>query len=71
MRRHVRDPRYGLHVVRENGWVEMRWERVAGLTVADPRWRVHAVDTTAAAPAEVADALATWIERERANGRVT
>jgi len=49
----------------------MRWERVAGLTVADPRWRVHAVDTTAAAPAQVADALATWIERERANGRVT
>ena len=65
MRRHVDDPQHGLEVVRASAWPEMRWERLEGLTAADPRWRVHVVDTTATSPGEAADDVLAWIERER------
>lgn len=45
----------------------MRWEQLEVLTAEDPRWRVHAVHTAAAAPKAAADVL-EWIERERASG---
>ena len=65
LRRHVHDPQHGLFVVQENAWPEMQWDRIDGLTADDPRWRVHAVDTTNASPSEVADDLHAWIDHER------
>jgi hypothetical protein len=65
LRRHVHDPQHGLEVVKENAWPEMRWEEVADLTAADPRWRVHVIDTTAASVRDSGAELAAWVSRER------
>lgn len=65
LRRHVRDPQHGLEVVKEDAWPEMRWDAVAGLTAADPRWRIHVIDTTAASVRDSAAELAAWVTRER------
>jgi hypothetical protein len=68
MRRQAGHPQFGLHVVRDGAWPEMRWERLEGLTAEDPRWRVHTVDTSSATPAEAAEDVLAWIERERGSG---
>ena len=43
-RRHALDPQYRPHVLREDGWEEMRWDRWADWRAGDPRWAVPVVD---------------------------
>ena len=60
MREHAADPLPRLDVLTHDGAPSARWDRVARL-VADDRWRVTVVDTSARAPEDVADAVEHWI----------
>jgi hypothetical protein len=67
MRGHVSDPGWRADVIRHSDTDgEMRWERWESWSPGDPRWRVIRLDTTELTPPEVADALAAWIDDERA-----
>jgi hypothetical protein len=59
MRQQARDPLHMLHVVSDQGWDQMRWERVR--TVTD--WRMHTIDTSLLDQHEVADAVLDWCRR--------
>jgi hypothetical protein len=48
------------HVVSDQGWEEMRWERLEHL--AD-RWRMHTIDTSHLSIGEVADEVLEWCRR--------
>ncbi len=43
MRKQAADPLYMTHVVTDEGWEAMRWDRLPKLA---PNWRTHTVDTT-------------------------
>jgi broad-specificity NMP kinase len=60
MRRQASDPTHMPHVVSDQGWEEMRWERLADL--AD-RWRMHTIDTSHLSREEVADEVLEWCRR--------
>jgi hypothetical protein len=67
LRRHAEDPTWMPHVIRiPETEREMQWGRWSGWKAGDPRWRVYVVDTSAQSRAHAADALAKWIEAERA-----
>jgi hypothetical protein len=67
MRGHARDPSWQPEVIRHGDLVdEMEWERWSAWEAGDSRWRVHVIDTSDAPVARVAEALAAWVEDERA-----
>jgi hypothetical protein len=57
MRQQASDPLHMLHVVAEDGWEEMHWDRLERL--ADD-WRMHTIDTSGLSPPEVADQALEW-----------
>jgi hypothetical protein len=60
MRRQATDPLHMTHVVSENGWEAMRWDRLG--TLVD-EWAMQVIDTTAMAPDEVARDVLDWCSR--------
>jgi hypothetical protein len=48
------------HVVSDQGWGEMRWERLEHL--AD-HWRMHTIDTSHVSREAVADEVLEWCRR--------
>jgi energy-coupling factor transporter ATP-binding protein EcfA2 len=60
MHQQAADPLHMLNVVSDNGWDQMRWDRIPALA---PAWHVHIVDTTALQPPEVARAVLAWVRR--------
>lgn len=60
MRRQATDPLHMTHVLSEDGWAGMRWERLREVA---PEWQMHSIDTTHLTRAEVADAVRDWCER--------
>jgi hypothetical protein len=48
------------HVVSDQGWEEMRWERLADLASG---WRMHTIDTSHLGREEVADEVLEWCRR--------
>lgn len=60
MRRQASDPLHMPHVVSDQGWEEMRWERLEH--VAD-RWRMHTIDTSHLSNEGVADEVLEWCRR--------
>jgi hypothetical protein len=52
MRHQAIDPLHMLHVVSDQGWDEMRWERLERLA---GDWRMHTIDTSLLSRVEVAD----------------
>jgi hypothetical protein len=56
MRQQARDPLHMLHVVSDQGWDQMRWDRVE--TVAG--WNMHTIDPSLMDQREVADAVLDW-----------
>ncbi|MFZ0384046.1 MAG: hypothetical protein WAL22_00135 [Solirubrobacteraceae bacterium] len=59
MRQQARDPLHMLHVVSDQGWDQMRWERVGTV----PNWSMHTIDTSRLDEQEVADAVLDWCRR--------
>jgi broad-specificity NMP kinase len=57
MRQQAIDPLHMLHVVSDQGWDEMRWERLERL--ADD-WRMRTIDTSRLSCQEVADLVLEW-----------
>jgi hypothetical protein len=57
MRHQAIDPLHMMHVVSDQGWDEMRWERLERL--ADD-WRMHTIDTSRLSRVEVADLVLEW-----------
>jgi hypothetical protein len=57
MRKQATDPLHMTHVVSDNGWEQMRWERLQALA-AD--WQMHTIDTTDMTRRGVADAVLDW-----------
>jgi hypothetical protein len=67
LRRHAQDPTYRRFVMHApETESEMRWERWRAWSAGDPRWRVEVLDTTRKDRPAAAQAVAAWIERERA-----
>jgi hypothetical protein len=65
MRMHAADALHMTHVVSDEGWAEMRWER---LEVLAADWWVHTIDTTAMTQTEVAEAALDWCHQALAGG---
>ena len=61
MQRHARDPNYRPDVIRAGGWGQMRWERWAGWSAGDPRWRFDVLDTRSITPEAMARRVLAWI----------
>jgi hypothetical protein len=59
MRQQVSDPLHMLHVVSDQGWEGMRWERLERLT---DDWRIHTIDTSRLSRREVADLVLEWCQ---------
>ncbi len=59
MRQQACDPLHMLHVVSDQGWDQMRWERVGTVT----NWNMHTIDTSLLDEQEVADAALDWCRR--------
>ena len=59
MRQQARDPLHMLHVVSDQGWDQMRWERVGTV----PNWSMQTIDTSRLDEQEVADAVLDWCRR--------
>jgi hypothetical protein len=57
MRRQASDPLHMLHVVSDQGWDQMRWER---LERCSDDWRMHTIDTSGLSRREVADLVLQW-----------
>jgi hypothetical protein len=60
MRRQASDPLHMPDVVSDQGWEEMRWDRLE--QVGDD-WRMHVIDTSRASEEDVADAALQWCRR--------
>ena len=60
MRRQASDPLHMPQVVSDDGWDQMRWDRVE--RVADD-WRMQTIDTSLLSPSEVAEAVLDWCRR--------
>jgi len=60
MRRQASDPLHMTHVVADQGWEQMRWERLADLT---DRWQMHTIDTSHLSRKEVAGEVLAWCRR--------
>jgi hypothetical protein len=60
MRGQASDPLHMAHVVSEDGWHEMRWERLEHL--ADS-WRMHTINTSQLSREEVAAHALAWCRR--------
>lgn len=60
MRRQAGDPLHMPHVVSEQSWDEMRWER---LELLADHWRMQTIDTSALSAGEVAEAVLEWCRR--------
>jgi hypothetical protein len=60
MRHHVVDPAHRPDVITGDGWEEMRWARWVGAGGPRP-WTAHVIDTTDAAPADVARQVLAWV----------
>jgi hypothetical protein len=65
---HAVDPGWRPDVLQDGAWPAMRWDRWAGWTRGDPRWRVTVIDTTALGLPEVAGAVAAWVRSRRSPG---
>jgi ABC-type cobalamin/Fe3+-siderophores transport system ATPase subunit len=57
MRRQATDPLHMTHVVSDNGWGDMRWERLDESIVT---WTMHVIDTTRMTREEVSAAVLIW-----------
>lgn len=57
MRKQANDPLHMPHVVTENGWEQMRWDRLESVA-AD--WQMRTIDTTDLTKREAADAVRDW-----------
>jgi hypothetical protein len=57
MRRQADDPLHMAHVVSDQSWGEMRWERLEAVT---DRWQMHTIDTSALSREAVAAEVLTW-----------
>jgi hypothetical protein len=57
MRRQASDPLHMTHVVSDNGWEQMRWERLEHLAAG---WGMHTIDTTHMTKHDVANAVLEW-----------
>jgi hypothetical protein len=57
MRRQADDPLHMAHVVSDQSWGEMRWERLEAVT---DRWQMHTIDTSAPSREAVAAEVLTW-----------
>jgi hypothetical protein len=67
LRQHAKNPTYMTHAIHSPETEdEMRWERWNTWTADDPRWHVEVLDTTTHTRETAAQALAEWIETERA-----
>ena len=67
MRGHAADPAWRPEVIQHEATMdEMRWTRWSTWRAGDPRWRVRFIDTTSLPVEGVAEALAEWIDEERA-----
>lgn len=60
MRQQARDPLHMTHVVADDSWEEMRWDRLEQLA---PVWRMHTIDTTEMSRQAVAADLVDWCRR--------
>jgi broad-specificity NMP kinase len=60
MRRQAIDPLHMTHVVSDESWEEMRWERLEQVAHG---WRVHTIDTTHMTVRAVAGAVLDWCWR--------
>lgn len=60
MRNQAADPLHMTHVVSNDGWEQMRWERLEALA---PDWQMHIIDTTRRTRRDVADAVLDWCRR--------
>lgn len=60
MRRQANDPLHMPHVISDDGWEKMRWDRLARL-VDD--WGMHVIDTSRLSRELVADATLEWCRR--------
>ncbi len=63
MRRHVVDPRHRPEVITQNAWPHMRWDRWAAIPATQPPWSSHIIDTSALAPAHVAQLVTQWLRQ--------
>jgi hypothetical protein len=68
MRRQARDPMHMSHVVSDQGWEEMRWERLEQL---GEKWCMDIIDTSSLSRAEVAEAVLDWCRRALAGNAPT
>lgn len=68
LRLHAVDPQWRPDVIRNGAEPGMRWDRWEGWTRGDPRWSCPTVDSTELSLAEVAGALARWIDAARRGG---
>lgn len=57
MRQQASDPLHMLHVVADQGWEEMRWERLERFS---DDWSMHTIDTSSLSRGEVADLVLEW-----------
>jgi hypothetical protein len=68
LRGHARDPRYRIEVI-SDGAEGLCFDRLAGLTAGDPRWRIPVIDTDRPIDAVVDDVVA-WIGEQRGARRL-
>ena len=68
MRKQASDPLYMTHVVSNEGWEEMRWQRLKQLA---PDWGMHTIDTTDMTATQAADAVLDWCRTALAGGAPT
>jgi hypothetical protein len=59
MRGQATDPLHMIHVVADNGWSEMRWERLDHIGES---WQMNVIDTTHMTKDGVADAVLDWCQ---------
>lgn len=60
MRKQATDPLHMTHVVSDQGWEQMRWQRLEQLV---PDWKMHTIDTTHMTTTQVADTVLDWCQR--------
>jgi hypothetical protein len=62
MRGHAFDPRHMPHVLSDNGWSEMRWERWTRMGL-ERGWGMEVLDTSTLPPDRVAAEIVAWCHR--------